>query len=422
VPGPASCSPQEGTEVDVTWLFGVVLFALGICISVALHEAGHMWAAKAFGMKVRRYFIGFGPKIWSFRRGETEYGLKAIPAGGFCDIAGMTALDEVTPEEAPRAMWRYPTWKRFVVMVSGSVTHFILGFIILYILAATMGLPNVASTPVISGTDCAASTQNPKTGELAKCGPNDPAPARDAGLKAGDEIISIDGVTTPTWSDVVTRVQKLSGEHDFVIVRDGVQRTVTIDIAKVERVSRDAKPGADDNKLVEVGAIGVTNTLIYQYDAVSAIGGSVEFTGTMFVRVWEGLLAFPEKIPKVIEAIGGGERDPDTPVSVVGASIIGGDAVEQGVWELFLLLLATLNFFVGVFNLLPLLPLDGGHIAILFYEKIRDWIRKLRGKPAGGPVDYTKLSAVTMVVIFIGGAVVLLTVTADIVNPIRIGQ
>jgi membrane-associated protease RseP (regulator of RpoE activity) len=406
----------------LAWLFGVVLFALGICASVALHEAGHMWAAKAFGMKVRRYFIGFGPKIWSFKRGETEYGLKAIPAGGFCDIAGMTALDEVTPEEAPRAMWRYPTWKRFVVMVSGSVTHFILGFIILYLLAATMGLPNVAGTPVISGTSCAASTQNPKTFEYAECGSNDPSPAADAGLQSGDEIISIDGKATPTWSDVVTRVQKLRGEHDFLVLRDGVQRTITIDIPTVKRVAPDSEVGADDNKLVDVGAIGVTSTPIYQYNAASAVGGSLDFAGTMFVRVWEGIIAFPEKIPKVIEAIGGGERDPDTPVSVVGASIIGGDAVEAGVWELFLLLLATLNFFVGVFNLLPLLPLDGGHIAILFYEKIRDWIRKARGKPAGGPVDYTKLSAVTMVVIFIGGAVVLLTVTADIVNPIRIGQ
>ncbi len=407
----------------LTWLFGVVLFALGICASVALHEAGHMWAAKAFGMKVRRYFIGFGPRIWSFRRGETEYGLKAIPAGGFCDIAGMTALDEVTPDEEPRAMWRYPTWKRFVVMVAGSVTHFILGFIILYLMAATMGLPNVAGTPVISGTDCAAATQDVKTYEYAECGPNDPAPAREAGLRAGDEIVSIDGKATPTWSDVVARVQKLSGEHEFVILRDGVEKRVTIDVQTVQRVAPDDTPdNTDDNKLVEVGAIGVTSTPIYHSTAASAVGGSLEFTGTMFVRVWEGLLAFPEKIPKVIEAIGGGERDPDTPVSVVGASIIGGDAVEQGVWELFLLLLATLNFFVGVFNLLPLLPLDGGHIAVLFYEKIRDWIRGLRGKPAGGPVDYTKLSAVTMVFIFIGGAVMLLTITADIVNPIRIGQ
>jgi membrane-associated protease RseP (regulator of RpoE activity) len=319
-------------------------------------------------------------------------------------------------------MWRYPTWKRFVVMVSGSVMHFILGFIILYLMAATMGLPNLLGSPVINGTDCAASTQDPKTFEYAKCGPNDPSPAKDAGLVAGDEIVSIDGVSTPTWTDVVTRVQKLRGEHDFVVVRDGERTTLNIDIATVKRVSPDATAGASDNKLVEVGAIGVTQTPIFQYTPITAIGGTTAFTGEMFVKVWEGLMAFPEKIPKVISAIGGGERDPDTPVSVVGASIIGGDAVERGLWEVFLLFLASLNFFVGVFNLLPLLPLDGGHIAVLFYEKIRDWIRGLRGKPAGGPVDYTKLTSVTMVFIFIGGAVMLLTITADIVNPLRLGQ
>jgi len=161
---------------------------------------------------------------------------------------------------------------------------------------------------------------------------------------------------------------------------------------------------------------------VNHYGVAGGFGGAASFTGQMFVGVWNGLLAFPEKIPKVIEAIGGAPRDQDTPVSVVGASIIGGDAVERGLWEMFLLLLATLNFFVGVFNLLPLLPLDGGHIAVLFYEKIRDWLRRLRGKPAGGPVDYTKLSAVTMVFVLLGGAVMLLTVTADIVNPIRIPQ
>jgi len=175
----------------------------------------------------------------------------------------------------------------------------------------------------------------------------------------------------------------------------------------------------------KVGAIGVSVALppaVNTYSLGSGFGGAASFTGDMFVGVWNGLLAFPEKIPKVIEAIGGAERDPETPVSVVGASIIGGDAVERGLWEMFLLLLATLNFFVGVFNLLPLLPLDGGHIAVLFYEKIRDWLRRLRGKPAGGPVDYSKLSAVTMVFVLIGGAVVLLTVTADIVNPVRLPQ
>jgi membrane-associated protease RseP (regulator of RpoE activity) len=407
------------------FVLGVVLFAIGICISVALHEAGHMVTAKWFGMKVRRYFVGFGPRIWSFRRGETEYGLKAIPLGGFCDIAGMTALDPVSPDESKRAMWRYPVWKRVVVLGAGSITHFFLGFLILYLMAVGMGLPNLADTPVISATTCAGATQDPKTFDIAPCTPADRQPARDAGIQVGDEIISIDGQRTPTWSDVSTKIKQLNGPHTFLVRNDDnepAERTVVVDITQVQRVAADAQYGADNNRLVTVGAIGVQSTPVFHYGAVDAIGGAAAFTGDMFVRVWQGLLAFPEKIPKVIEAIGGGERDPDTPVSVVGASIIGGDAVQRGIWELFLLVLASLNFFVGVFNLLPLLPLDGGHIAVTLYEKIRDWVRKLRGKPAGGPVDYTKLTAVTMVVIFIGGAVVLLTVTADLVNPIRIGQ
>jgi membrane-associated protease RseP (regulator of RpoE activity) len=399
----------------LAWILGIILFALGICISVALHEAGHMGAAKMFGMRVRRYFIGFGPTIWSFRRGETEYGLKAIPAGGFCDIAGMTALDDVTADEAPRAMWRYATWKRFVVMVAGSITHFIIGFIVLYLMAVTMGLPNLSfdvntvKPEVGTVNECVSD----KTTQQSGCAPGAAAPAKDAGLRPGDLVQSVDGTPTPTWQDMVSKVEGLSGPADFVVRRGGETVTLTVDVAQVSSANG------------KVGAIGVSVALppaVNTYSALGGVGGAASFTGEMFVGVWNGLLAFPEKIPKVIEAIGGAERDPETPVSVVGASIIGGDAVERGLWEMFLLLLATLNFFVGVFNLLPLLPLDGGHIAVLFYEKIRDWLRRLRGKPAGGPVDYSKLSAVTMVFVLIGGAVVLLTVTADIVNPIRIPQ
>jgi membrane-associated protease RseP (regulator of RpoE activity) len=406
----------------VAYIFGVVLFALGICLSVALHEAGHMIAAKSFGMKVRRYFIGFGPKIFSFRRGETEYGLKAIPLGGFCDIVGMTALDEVTPEEMPRAMWRYPAWKRVVVMLAGIFMQFVLGFVILYLMAVTMGLPNLAGKPTISGTDCAASTQNAKDFTYAPCTSADPSPAAVAGIKPGDTVVSVNGKATPTWTDVVTTVQDLRGPIPFVVDRDGTQLTLTVDVATVQRVTTDAKYNADGNKLVEVGAIGVKSTPTFHYGVLGGLGGTASFTGDMMVRTWQGLIAFPQKIPAVVRAIGGEQNDPERPVSVVGASRIGGEAVEAGVWSLFLLLLASLNFFMGLFNLLPLLPLDGWHIAITLYEKIRDKIRSLRGKPAGGPVDYTKLTTVTMVVVFLGGAVVLLTVTADIINPIRISQ
>ncbi|RSM62136.1 PDZ domain-containing protein [Kibdelosporangium aridum] len=400
------------------FFIGVVLFALGIGLSVALHEAGHMFTAKWFGMKVRRYFIGFGPKIFSFRRGETEYGLKAIPGGGFCDIAGMTALDEMTPDEEKNAMYRYPAWKRVIVMAAGSVTHFILGFIILYILAATISLPNLADRPVVASTSCVQSdsidmdTSKPRPG----CTPNDPNPAAQAGLRAGDLIVAVNGTETSTFPELRSTLKPLSGPQRITVERDGTEQTFTVDVTVAQRLML-----RDGNRVLEPqGSIGVVQQRQFEYDAWSAVGGTISFTGDMFAKTWEGLIRFPERIPAVVRAIGGGERDPDTPVSVVGASILGGDAVERGLWDVVLLLLASLNFFIGVFNLLPLLPLDGGHIAVIVYEKIRNALRRMRGKPAGGPVDYSKLMAVTMVVVFIGGAVMLLTITADIVNPIRL--
>jgi membrane-associated protease RseP (regulator of RpoE activity) len=402
----------------LAYIIGVVLFALGICVSVALHEAGHMVTAKAFGMKVRRYFVGFGPTVFSWRRGETEYGLKWIPLGGFCDIAGMTALDEVTPEEAPRAMWRFKTWKRTVVMCAGSITHFILGFVVLYLMAVTMGLPNLApadTSPVLAATSCARSATTEDQAKDTSCPPGAPTPAKTAGLQAGDKILSVGGKPVATWTEMLAAVQATSGPTVFQVSRDGRTLPITVDVPKVQRWS--------SSGVREVGMIGASPVLpaiTTQYGPVAAVGATFSFTGTMFAETAQRLVEFPQRIPAVVTAIFGGERDPNTPVSVVGASRIGGEAVEQGIWVLFFFLLASLNFFIGVFNLLPLLPLDGGHIAIVWYERVRDWIRGLRGKAAGGPVDYTKLSGITMVLVLIGGAVTLLTVTADIVNPIRL--
>jgi membrane-associated protease RseP (regulator of RpoE activity) len=404
----------------VVFIFGVVLFALGIAVSIALHEFGHLLTAKAFGMKVTRYFIGFGPRLFSFRRGETEYGLKAIPAGGFCEITGMTALEEVHPDDRERAFYNQRTWKRVVVLSAGSITHFIIGFIVLYVMAATMGLPNIKGTPVVE--DVAQCVQDSAAGSdpsRPACGPDDPAPAKTAGLRAGDEIVAVGGVSTPTNADVIAKTRDLDGPTDFTIVRDGENITVPVDVTKVRREVVTTDGGTE---VREIGVVGLTFTTNFEYNPLTAFVGATGFTGDMFVNTWHGLMKFPEKIPAVVRAIGGAERDAETPVSVVGASIIGGDAAERGLWEVFLLMLAGLNFFVGVFNLLPLLPLDGGHIAVNLYERVRDWVRKLRGKPAGAPVNYLKLLPLTYVVIFIGGAITLLTVTADIVNPIRLGQ
>ncbi|MEV7043340.1 site-2 protease family protein [Amycolatopsis sp. NPDC051061] len=405
----------------MSYIIGVVLFALGICVSVALHEAGHMVTAKAFGMKVRRYFVGFGPTVFSWRRGETEYGLKWIPLGGFCDIAGMTALDEVTPDEAPRAMWRFKTWKRTVVMCAGSVTHFILGFVVLYLMAVTMGLPDLTAPtttePVLASTSCARAATTKEQAQDPACPKGAARPAEEAGLRAGDKVLAIGGKPVATWDEMLAAVQGTSGRTEFDVQRGDQRLALIVDVPKVQRWSTAG--------VKEVGMIGASPKLpaaTTQYGPVAAVGATFSFTGTMFSETAQRLVEFPERIPAVVTAIFGGERDPNTPVSVVGASRIGGEAVERGIWVLFFFLLASLNFFIGVFNLLPLLPLDGGHIAVVWYERVRDWIRARRGKTAGGPVDYTKLSGITMVLVLIGGAVTLLTVTADIVNPIRIGQ
>ncbi|XVS63185.1 M50 family metallopeptidase [Actinosynnema sp. CA-299493] len=393
---------------------GILLFALLIGISIALHELGHLATAKMFGMKVTRYFIGFGPKIWSFRRGETEYGIKAIPAGGFCEITGMTALEEVAPEDQHRAFNRQKTWKRVVVLSAGSITHFIVGFVILYFMAFTMGIPNLRDSAMIAEVaPCVQSSTD------AECAPGAPAPAKDAGFQVGDEIVAVAGAATPTWADVLTKTRERSGTTEFEVLRDGEELTLTADVARVER-ELERKDGTRYKE--EVGAIGVIQQRNFEYNAITALGGATSFTGTMFENTWRGLINFPKKIPAVIEAIGGGERDIDSPVSVVGASRLGGEAVDRGLWQLFWLMLAGLNFFVGVFNLLPLLPLDGGHIAVNLYERVRNWIRKLRGLPAGAPVNYLRLLPLTYFVIFVGGSVTLLTITADIVNPIKLFQ
>jgi membrane-associated protease RseP (regulator of RpoE activity) len=402
----------------VTFALGVVLFALGITISIALHEFGHLLTAKAFGMRARRYFIGFGTKLWSFRRGETEYGIKAIPLGGFVDIAGMTALDEVRPEERARAFYSKPVWQRIVVLGAGSVTHFILGIVVVYLMALSTGVPD--PRPAVGQLAECVSDQNNRTGETLPCTPaSPPAPAQVAGLQRGDVLVSVGGVPTPTWDKVTDEIRKRSGPTEFVVERGGQQRTVVVDVVVAKRLTKDAKQG-EDNPLESVGVVGMSpgRAPNFEYGVISAVPATYDYTGQLFRDTWEGLKRFPEKIPAVVRAIGG-EQDVERPISVVGASIIGGDVAKLGLWEFFLYLLAAVNFFIGVFNLLPLLPLDGGHIAVNLYEKVRDTLRRLRGLPKGGPVDYTKLLPLTYAAVLVGGSIMLLTITADIVNPIR---
>lgn len=407
----------------MVFVLGVVLFALGITASVALHECGHMWAAQATGMKVRRYFVGFGPKVFSVRRGETEYGLKAIPLGGFCDIAGMTALDEIDVEDLDRAMYRQKTWKRQFVMAAGIGMNFILGFALVLILAVGWGLPDITSdtSAEVGGLTCAAPTQR-ADGTLEKCTGN--GPGQVAGILPGDVITAVNGVSTTSSADVVAQTQPASGVVQFSITRGDQHLTIPVTVDQVQRWVMDSDTGEKISKTV--GAVGMSIQTTApgptQYNVLTAIPASFAFTGDMFVKTAQGLVQMPSKVVDLWHAVTGGERDQDTPISVVGASVIGGQVAERGLWEVFILLLASLNFFLGAFNLLPLLPLDGGHMAVTAYERIRNWFRARRGLPPGGPVDYMKLMPATYVVIVIGGAYMLLTLTADIVNPIQLFQ
>jgi membrane-associated protease RseP (regulator of RpoE activity) len=417
-------------------VFGIVVFAFGILISVLLHEAGHMGTAKAFGMKVTRYFVGFGPTLWSFRRGETEYGVKALPLGGFVKIVGMTPQDDdVEPGDEQRAMWRFPVWKRTIVMAAGSAAHFVLAFVTLWILFVLVGVPDnskVNSAPATIGSVAGCVTDfkvDPRTKQPIDCKPGkDPAsPASQAGLKAGDVITAINGQPIPDYATMRTAVRAL-GDKDATITytRDGQTRTAQVHILAVERV----KDTVDPNKKVtdlkpddleRAGLLGVAAKV--PTTTVGPVRG-VELTakgmGNVVVLTFESLKQIPAKIPALVTAITGGQRDPNTPVSVVGASRIGGELVSVGDWVNVLNLFAILNLFFGIFNLLPLLPMDGGHIAIAWFERVRSWIAARRGRPDPGRVDYMKLTPITLAVISVLGVFVLLTVTADVINPITL--
>jgi membrane-associated protease RseP (regulator of RpoE activity) len=404
---------------------GIVLFALAILLSVALHECGHMWVARATGMKVRRYFVGFGPTLWSTTRpnklGSTEYGVKAIPLGGFCDIAGMTSVDQLAPEDERYAMYRQKTWKRVAVLFAGPAMNFVIGLVLVYGIALVWGLPNLhpPTSAMVGETSCVKAET--VRGELGTC--TGIGPAALAGIQAGDVVVAVSGTPVSSFEEMVTEVRKASGPTPFTIERGTDGSTTAFEtIVDVTTTKRWVAPpgGGDATGPVDVGSIGIAAAQFgpTHYNALSAVPGTFAFTGDLAVLLGKSLLAIPTKVGALVHAIGGGERDPETPISVVGASIIGGDTVDHGLWVAFWFFLAQLNFVLGAINLVPLLPFDGGHIAVAVYEKIRNLIRSARGVIPAGPVDYTKLMPATYVIL----GYMALTVTADLVNPIRLFQ
>jgi membrane-associated protease RseP (regulator of RpoE activity) len=394
-------------------LIGWVIFLVALLFSVMLHETGHFVTAKKFGMKATRYFVGFGPTIWSTKRGETEYGIKALPFGGFVKIIGMHSLDEVDdPDDEPRSFRRQPAWQRIVVLCAGSFMHFVLAFLLIFGLALGIGIENDNTTQLGTVSTCvAANTTQLNNGTCTAA--DKASPARLAGLLVGDQVTAFNGKPVSNWTQLGNAIRKApaGSAADITVKRDGKTLTLHATLATVS-----GRSGA---------YLGIAPAVVFQ--VVNPLRAA-QYAGSAFGQVVVGSVkavgALPAALPKLFSKDRGSTAGGQVS-SVVGAAEATGAAVAANVgWQykvsFVLLLIASLNIFVGLFNMLPLLPLDGGHVAVIVWERIRAWYARLRGRPDPGLVDMAKLLPVSfsifLVLMFFGVTLIL----ADIVNPVNI--
>jgi membrane-associated protease RseP (regulator of RpoE activity) len=392
-------------------IVGIVAFVLVLLASVMIHEAGHFATARAFGMKATEFFVGFGPTLWSRRRGETEYGVKAIPAGGFVKIVGMTDLEEIDPADEPRAFYRQPAWQRAIVLAAGSFMHFVIAFVLLVIVFAALGTPTTTTT-VARVAPCV-----PTDNTTASCAADDPdSPALAAGLQPGDTVVAYDGQRIDDWQQLQEAIRASAGRDVAVVVnRAGQQQTLTLTPVVRERDGE------------QVGVVGLTPQIgAERQGPVEALGASAAQVGNLTVATFRGLAAIPAAIPALLNStFGTAERSVEGLVGPVGIARISGEVVEgEAPLALriasFLGIMAGINVFIGIFNLLPLLPLDGGHLAVLGFERARAGIYRLLGRPDPGRVDLNRLlpAAYLVIALFIGLSVLLLV--ADVLNPVTL--
>ena len=395
-------------------LIGWVIFIVALLVSVMLHETGHFVLAKKFGMKVTRYFVGFGPTIWSTWRGETEYGIKALPFGGFVKIVGMHSLDDPDdPEDEPRAFRSHPAWQRILVLCAGSAMHFLLALLLVFGLALGVGIANL-TTHLGTVSTCVPVSLTAYDNSSCK-GSHQPSPARLAGLRVGDVVTAFDGRPVSNWTQLQNAIggTRPGSAVTLTVRRNGKLVTLHTTLSSVS--------GRSGSYL----GVAPTSTVLFQ---VPSPLGAIEYSGTTFGQVLVGsaqaVAALPGALPKLFAknrtTTAGGQVS-----SVVGAAeATGTEVASRDGWQdkvsFVLLLVASLNIFVGAFNMLPLLPLDGGHIAVIVYERIRAWLARLRGRPDPGLADMAKLLPVSFS-LFIGIVLLsLVLVSADIVNPINL--
>jgi membrane-associated protease RseP (regulator of RpoE activity) len=368
------------------WI-GILLFVFGVFLMILAHEAGHFVTAKWFGIKVEEFFVGFGPRLWSFRRGDTEYGFKAIPAGGYVKIAGMNPFQEPAPEDRDRIFTAKPKRQRAVVLGAGSFTHFVLAFLLLASLFWFVGVPRFADRPQVLAVEETVDGRR--------------SPAAQIGLRPGDVFVEVDGDPVRSMDRFSEYIGQRAGEEVEIVVRRG-DDLVTL------RVTPVLDEGAGR------GRLGIRIQAEYRgRDRSGPIEGVVrsgEEIGSMVVGSFQamGQVFGPEGIQRVGELlVGGGERTARDPVGVVGAARASGQAVEAGAFDVFLYLFAFFNVFVGILNILPLPPLDGGHLAVLGWEAV-----------TGRRLDPRRLIPITAVV---AGFLILFTVSLlylDVVRPV----
>ena len=389
---------------------GVFVFIVALLGSIALHELGHLVTAKRFGMKASRYFIGMGPTIWSRWRGETEYGIKALPIGGFVKIVGMTQLEDLDdPRDEPRAFWRQPAGQRSIVLAAGSFMHFVIAFVVMFAALVFFGEPTRDTLRVAEVSECL----EPDAKTLS-CEGKPPAPAAVAGFREGDRIVSFDGKPVDDWNEDFTPLVRASEDRpaEVVVDRDGQRVTLSVQVAR----GTDARTGE------QIGRVGLLPGETIGYNVFSAVPRTGGLVWELTTGSVAALAKLPGEIPKLFrDSVKQDEARGITDGGAVGIVDLGrfsAQAFTAGDFLSVLSMIAALNVFVGLFNLLPLLPLDGGHLAILGFEQGRSKLYKLFGRRDPGRVDLRKLMPAMVAFIAVMGTVALMLIYAGIANPI----
>ncbi|MFI1934221.1 M50 family metallopeptidase [Streptomyces sp. NPDC020330] len=432
------------TSVLLT-VVGIAVFVVGLLFSIAWHELGHLSTAKMFGIRVPQYMVGFGPTIWSKKKGETEYGIKAIPAGGYIRMIGMfppgpdgrlearstspwrgmiedarsAAFEELEPGDEKRLFYTRKPWKRVIVMFAGPFMNLILAVAIFMGVAMTFGF-QTQTTEVAGVQQCVISQSDKRE----TCKDGDPvSPAKAAGLREGDKIVAFDGKKVDDWATLSDRIRQTIGPATLVVERDGKEVTLDAVLRENAVAKKDGNGQVVPDQFVKAGYLGFAART--EIVPLSFVDSTVRM-GDMIENGVDSIIALPSKIPALWDAaFSDGQRADDSPVGVVGAARIGGEVMNldipaQNQVAMMLFLLAGFNLSLFLFNMLPLLPLDGGHIAGALWESLRRNVARVFRRPDPGPFDVARLMPVAYVVAGLFICFTLLVLVADIVNPVKI--